>query len=176
MKDVKEQKQNDNGEIIEMKQGQVIKIPKNSGKAWLTLFYSLPQEFVSKRPVYLNFPRWLCGWNSIQIKQNRREPERRKKQMKLTKYEQETIINFNNDEQEASIYTASPQMMRKLDALAAAYPEHYQVVEQTEVSKTYSCEKHLINLRKPRKVNEEHSQWARQRMQEMNRHKNAGNL
>lgn len=36
--------------------------------------------------------------------------------MKLTKYEQETIINFNNDEQEASIYTASPQMMRKLDA------------------------------------------------------------
>lgn len=68
------------------------------------------------------------------------------------------------------------QMMRKLDALAAAYPEHYQVVEQTEVSKTYSCEKHLINLRKPRKVNEEHSQWARQRMQEMNRHKNAGNL
>lgn len=66
--------------------------------------------------------------------------------MKLTKYEQETIINFNNDEQEASIYTASPQMMRKLDALAAAYPEHYQVVEQTEVSKTYSCEKHLINL------------------------------
>lgn len=57
MKDVKEQKQNDNGEIIEMKQGQVIKIPKNSGKAWLTLFYSLPQEFVSKRPVYLNLPR-----------------------------------------------------------------------------------------------------------------------
>ena len=51
MKDVKEQKQNDNGEIIEMKQGQVIKIPKNSGKAWLRLFYSLPQEFVSKRPV-----------------------------------------------------------------------------------------------------------------------------
>ena len=58
--------------------------------------------------------------------------------MKLTKYEQETIINFNNDEQEASIYTASPQMMRKLDALAAAYPEHYRVVGQTEVSKTYS--------------------------------------
>ena len=54
--------------------------------------------------------------------------------MKLTKYEQETIINFNNDEQEASIYTASPQMMRKLDALAAAYPEHYRVVGQTEVS------------------------------------------
>ena len=109
---------------------------------------------------------WLCGWNSIQIQQDRREPERRIKVDEID----------NNDEQEASIYTASPQMMRKLDALAAAYPEHYRVVEQTEVSKTYSCEKHLINLRKPRKQNEEHSQWARQRMQEMNRHKNAGNL
>lgn len=30
MKDVKEQKQNDNGEIIEMKQGQVIKNSKDS--------------------------------------------------------------------------------------------------------------------------------------------------
>ena len=83
-----------------------------------------------------DFPTLQVGGRKLVIKQNRREPERRKKQMKLTKYEQETIINFNNDEQEASIYTASPQMMRKLDALAAAYPEHYRVVGQTEVSKT----------------------------------------
>ena len=45
--------------------------------------------------------------------------------MRLTKAELETIINFGNSSQTASIYTASPQMMRKLDALAAAYPEHY---------------------------------------------------
>lgn len=57
MKNVKEQKQNDNGEVVDMKSGQRIKIPKNSGKAWLTLFYCLPQEFVSKRPAYLDFPR-----------------------------------------------------------------------------------------------------------------------
>ena len=127
-----------------------------------------------------DFPTLQVGGRKLVTKQKlalwMEQHTNKEKQMKLTKYEQETIINFNNDEQEASIYTASPQMMRKLDALAAAYPEHYQVVEQTEVSKTYSCEKHLINLRKPRKVNEEHSQWARQRMQEMNRHKNAGNL
>lgn len=41
MKNVKEQKQNDNGEVVDMKSGQRIKIPKNSGKAWLTLFYCL---------------------------------------------------------------------------------------------------------------------------------------
>ena len=32
MKDVKEQKRNDNGEIIEMKQGQVIKIQRTAAK------------------------------------------------------------------------------------------------------------------------------------------------
>ena len=69
--------------------------------------------------------------------------------MKLTKYEQETIINFNNDEQEASIYTASPQMMRKLDALAAAYPEHYRVVGQTEVKKAVRENTEIKKNRKP---------------------------
>lgn len=47
--------------------------------------------------------------------------------MRLTKAEQETVINFDNSTQTASIYTASPQMMRKLDALAKAYPEHYRI-------------------------------------------------
>ena len=37
--------------------------------------------------------------------------------MKLTKYEQETIINFNNDEQEASIYTASPHWLQLIRSI-----------------------------------------------------------
>ncbi|MDD7077254.1 MAG: hypothetical protein PUI42_03870 [Lachnospiraceae bacterium] len=32
--------------------------------------------------------------------------------MRLIKAEQETVINFDNSTQTASIYTASPQMMR----------------------------------------------------------------
>ena len=94
--------------------------------------------------------------------------------MKLTRYEQETIICFDNSAQTASIYTASPQMMRRLDALAAAYPGYYRLTEQTEVSKTYSCDKNLITLRKPRKQNEKHREWASRRMAEMNRQKNMG--
>lgn len=94
--------------------------------------------------------------------------------MRLTRYEKETVINFSNDGTEASIYTASPQMIRKLDALAAQYPEHYPMTAEDEVSRTYSCGKNLINLRKPRKRNEQHSQWARERMQEMNRRQNTG--
>ena len=88
--------------------------------------------------------------------------------MGLIKQEQETVINFDNGSQTASIYTASPQMMRRLDALAAAYPEHYRVTAETEVSKTYSCDKKLIILRKPRKQNEAHRQWTSERMRQQN--------
>ena len=94
--------------------------------------------------------------------------------MRLTKAEQETVINFDNSTQTASIYTASPQIMRKLDALAAAYPEHYQITEETEVSKTYSCDKKLITLRKPRKESEAHREWARERMREQNLRRKVG--
>ncbi len=88
--------------------------------------------------------------------------------MGLTKQEQETVINFDNGSHTASIYTASPQMIRRLDALATAYPEHYRVTAETEVSKTYSCDKKLITLRKPRKQNETHRQWASERMRQQN--------
>lgn len=94
--------------------------------------------------------------------------------MGLTRQEQENVINFDNGSQAASIYTASPQMMRKLDALAAAYPEHYRLTGQTEVSKTYSCDKKLITLRKPRKQNEAHREWASERMRQQNLRKKAG--
>ena len=94
--------------------------------------------------------------------------------MRLTRQEQETVINFDNGSQIASIYTACPQMMRKLDALAAAYPEHYRVTGQTEVSKTYSCDKKLITLRKPRKQNEAHREWASERMRQQNLRKKTG--
>lgn len=94
--------------------------------------------------------------------------------MGLTKQEQETVINFDNSSQTASIYTASTQIMRKLDALAAAYPEHYRVTTETEVSKTYFCDKKLITLRKPRKQNEAHRQWTSERMRQQNLRKKTG--
>ena len=35
----------------------------------------------------------------------------------LSKYEQETVINFNAGEQTATVYTRDKAVMRKLDAL-----------------------------------------------------------
>ncbi len=43
--------------------------------------------------------------------------------MKLTKYEQETIVNYNAVEQTASVYAADKAVMRRFDRLVAEYPE-----------------------------------------------------
>ena len=37
--------------------GNIVEIPLTSNKAWLTLFYVLPEELVSKAKAYLDFPR-----------------------------------------------------------------------------------------------------------------------
>jgi len=37
--------------------------------------------------------------------------------MKLTRYEQETIVNFNAEEPDAIVYTRDKAVMRQLDAL-----------------------------------------------------------
>lgn len=37
--------------------GNIVEIPLTSNKVWLTLFYALPEELVSKANVYLDFPR-----------------------------------------------------------------------------------------------------------------------
>lgn len=42
--------------------------------------------------------------------------------MKLTRYEKETIINFNEAEATANIYTHNGGLIRKLDALADQRP------------------------------------------------------
>ena len=40
--------------------------------------------------------------------------ERKEKKMKLTKYEQETIINFNAADKTAEVYTRDPAVMRQM--------------------------------------------------------------
>ena len=46
----------------------------------------------------------------------------------LSKYEQETVINFNAGEQIATVYTRDKAVMRKFDALVIAFPEVYKLV------------------------------------------------
>lgn len=84
--------------------------------------------------------------------------------MKLSRYEQETIVNYNAGEQTATLYTRDKAVMRKLDTLVANFPDTYKLIGQDEVSKRYSFPKAYVRYRKPRTVNKEHREQVRQLM------------
>ena len=56
------QKQGPKGFIL-LEPGNIMQILPEDNKSWLTLFYSLPEELVSKRPAYMKLPR--CPFDVI---------------------------------------------------------------------------------------------------------------
>lgn len=92
--------------------------------------------------------------------------------MNLTRYEQETIVNYNAGEQGATLYTRDKAVMRKLDALVAGFPDIYRQTGQDEVSKTYFFPKTYVSYRKPRAVGREQREQARQKMKRLNAGRN----
>lgn len=88
--------------------------------------------------------------------------------MKLSRYEQETVINYNAGEQTATVYTRDKAVMRKLDTLVTDFPDTYSLMGQDEVSKTYSLPKSYVSYRKPRKLSVEQRKQAQERMNKIN--------
>lgn len=88
--------------------------------------------------------------------------------MKLSRYEQETIVNYNAGEQTAALYTRDKAVMRKLDTLVADFPGTYKLTGQDGISKTYSFPKSYVSYRKPRKLDREQRELARERMKKIN--------
>ena len=88
--------------------------------------------------------------------------------MKLSRYEQETIVNYNAGEKTATLYTRDKAVMRKLDTLVADFPETYKLTGQDEISKTYSFPKSHVSYRKPRKLSVEQRKQAQERMNRIN--------
>lgn len=86
----------------------------------------------------------------------------------LTKYEMETVVNYNAGEQTATVYTRDKSVMRRLDRLVADYPDSYKLINQTDIDKTYSMPKSYVTYRKPRAVGNEQREQARQRMAKLN--------
>ena len=87
---------------------------------------------------------------------------------KLSKYEQETIINFNVAEADAVVFTRDKSVMRKLDALVTEFPEVYRCIGETDIDKTYSMPKQYVSYRKPRKLTKAQREAARERMRQIN--------
>ena len=68
---------------------------------------------------------------------------------KLTNYEKETIINFNDDEDTASIYTCNKAWISKMDKLVAS-DSRVTVETKDEHSKTYIIPKKAVKVRMSR--------------------------
>ena len=88
--------------------------------------------------------------------------------MKLSRYEQETIINFNAGEEMATVYTRDPAVMRRLDALVIEFPEVYRCIGVTDIDKTYEMPKSSVTYRKPRKLSEEQREHKKTLMMKIN--------
>ena len=88
--------------------------------------------------------------------------------MKLSRYEQETVVNYNAGEQTATIYTRDKAVMRKLDTLVADFPDTYTLTGQDEVSKTYSFPKSYVSYRKPKRISNKQREQAREMMLKIN--------
>ncbi|MDD6224172.1 MAG: hypothetical protein PUB18_04135 [bacterium] len=72
-------------------------------------------------------------------------------------------------EQTDTVYTRDKEVIRKLDASVADFPDTYKLMKQDEVSKTYSFPNSFVSYRKPRKLSDEQREQARQMMIERNR-------
>lgn len=70
----------------------------------------------------------------------------------LTRYEQEVIINFNAEDETATIYTANPVWIRKMDKLVEQNPEQFEMYRQEKldgriISKAYKFPKRFVSIR-----------------------------
>lgn len=92
--------------------------------------------------------------------------------MAFLKVEQETVVNFNAEEDTAELYTADPVMIRKMDKLVEENPEQFSgKVHSTykgEVyAKKYYFPKRFVSIRTKdikRNVTEEQREKAREQM------------
>ena len=89
--------------------------------------------------------------------------------MKLSKFEEETVVLYNEAEAMASVYTHDPKLKEKLKRLSEKYPE--QIIFNSENSSsgvTYTVPKKCVLIREPyseerRKVASERAKTAGRR-------------
>lgn len=73
--------------------------------------------------------------------------------MSLSKYEKETIINYNETDEPASVYTFNAALQRKLDKLALEYPEKVKCTGNTGKNcKEYLVPKEFVKVKPPRRI------------------------
>lgn len=91
---------------------------------------------------------------------------------RISKHEQEVVINFNAGEDTADFYTADPVWMRKLDKMVKQNPEQFSILreemhEGKVIAKRYIFPKRFVTIRSKDKkstMTDEQKQAAATRM------------
>lgn len=78
-------------------------------------------------------------------------------EFKLSKYEQEIIINFNAEDDTATLYSSNPAWIRKMDKLVEQNQEEFEMYRQEKVqgkvvSKAYKFSKSFVTIRSKKTV------------------------
>lgn len=97
--------------------------------------------------------------------------------MNLTRYEQETIINFNEQEKTASVYTHNGPLRRRLEQLAQERPEDCRLFKtcHDEQAVEYYIPKSWLRINPSRvsaPLTEEQKQKRREQLQAIRNGKN----
>ncbi len=72
--------------------------------------------------------------------------------MKLTAYERETIILFNETSEPAEVFTYNKRMIRKLDRLAQKFPDEFRLKsDNRDGGMTYIVPKNRILISTPKR-------------------------
>ncbi|MCD7919332.1 MAG: molecular chaperone [Clostridiales bacterium] len=79
---------------------------------------------------------------------------------KLTKIERDTEIYYNQSNAPMLIRTNDPKLIRKLNSLAADFPELCKLTEEDEICGSYfEVDKHRVSIHVTRPYSEERRQW-----------------
>lgn len=82
--------------------------------------------------------------------------------MRLTKYEQETIINFNEEEKTASVFTHNSSLIRRLAEFAEKSSD-CSLRRSGEGWAEYQIPKRWVRINMPRQYSEEQKQQMAER-------------
>lgn len=95
--------------------------------------------------------------------------------MAMTRYEMETIINYNQEEKTASVYTCDKALIRRLDRLCEESTE-ITVEKEDEYSKSYILPKKWVKVRKPRQLSDELKEKLASRMRASREEENSDGM
>lgn len=74
--------------------------------------------------------------------------------MSLSKYEQETIINYNNEDKTANIFTYDKSLIRKIESHMSDYPD-IKLLRKGEDFAEYTLPKKWVKVGFPRQLSDE---------------------